>query len=282
MTRAVGDLSSLAIEPGVSRTPIRLGMPQLNHVGLSESWLFRHAGHLHWTAVAGVLGTETHDIRDARGERLYAAFLSARVDGRRFGDVGENDVLDGLHRLTAFAPPYAASEWILHDPAHPTADPVARIELLSAFIRRTAGTDNRHVAKSLPQSDPRSVYGRPLIQRQRQAHRAVRPMALAPEVRLAYPICPSVDLNGAGFLYFAALLDIVKRGEARIPGTLARSFERYIAYYGNENDDATLDVASGRGPAPALAFARPGRTVTTSVTPAGGARLLARSILSVR
>lgn len=276
MTRAAGDLTAMAVEPGGCRTPIRLGMPQLTHLGLSEAWLLRHAGHLHWTAVADVLGTDTHEIRDERGARLYAAFLSARVEGLHFNEVGENDLLDGLHRLTAFAPPYAASEWVLHDAAHP--EPVARVELLSAFVRRKAGSDNRQVAKSIPAADPRAVHGTPLIQSLRQAHRAARGAAARPEVRFDYRVCPGLDLNGAGFLYFAAMLDIVKRAEARLPGTLAPRFERHVAYFGNENGDATLGVALGAGPAERPGW---GRVLTTDITAAAGDRLLARSILAL-
>jgi len=61
------------------RSTVRVGMPHLNAGGLSESWLFRHAGDQHWQAIGALSGTTTEHLKTELGARLYPTFLAVRA-----------------------------------------------------------------------------------------------------------------------------------------------------------------------------------------------------------
>src|SRR4026208_1904067 len=52
-----------------------VGMPQLGPYGLSENWLLRHFGDIHWRLISESLGTRSADLFDEDGNRLYASFI---------------------------------------------------------------------------------------------------------------------------------------------------------------------------------------------------------------
>src|SRR5262249_52813552 len=56
------------------RRAYNLNMPQMALGGLSESWLFKELGDVHWSLIASGLGGPSHALQDATGERLYATF----------------------------------------------------------------------------------------------------------------------------------------------------------------------------------------------------------------
>ena len=258
-----------------------LGMPELNYCGLSESWLVRRAGHMHWDLMARTLRVPTHQIVDQDGERLYAAFLSVQVDATGLVTVGENDAVDAVHTLQAFSPPYAVSETTLFRADHPGAGYLAKVTLLSTFIRRAAAGDNRQVAKSIPRASTGATFGQASIHALRRQHRALRAAPAVSGDRFDYAICPELDLNGAGFLYFAAFVDIAKRAEARFAPVdhavrSGRHAQRLIAYYGNENADAQLAVSVSDKVA---GDAEQQCSFATDIAADRGQRLLARSIL---
>src|SRR6267154_1272196 len=63
--------------PDVSK--LCVGMPHMNAGGLSENWLFRHAGDQLWQAIGARWGGTTDDLRSESGARLYPTFLAVRA-----------------------------------------------------------------------------------------------------------------------------------------------------------------------------------------------------------
>src|SRR5688572_29514621 len=53
-------------------------MPQMGPYGLSENWLLRHLGDVHWGIICDALGRHSRDMVDRDNNRLYASF--ARVN----------------------------------------------------------------------------------------------------------------------------------------------------------------------------------------------------------
>ena len=56
-------------------------LPQTDATGLSENWLFKHCGEMHWDhlcAAMGVSGVNSQDMRDDAGKRLYPTFVAIR------------------------------------------------------------------------------------------------------------------------------------------------------------------------------------------------------------
>ena len=81
-------------EEAASHSKLRVGMPHLNAGGLSESWLFRHAGDQHWQALGARWGGTTDDLRSELGARLYPTFLAIRASyAEPLSAVRENDAL---------------------------------------------------------------------------------------------------------------------------------------------------------------------------------------------
>ena len=55
---------------------IEIGMPQMAANGLSENWLFRYCGDLHWQELCKSMGVLSRDLTNDAGERLYATFVA--------------------------------------------------------------------------------------------------------------------------------------------------------------------------------------------------------------
>src|SRR5262249_40970589 len=55
-----------------------LNMPQMAISGLSEAWLFKEMGDIHWHLITRNLGTSSSQLRDGEGHRLYATFTRIR------------------------------------------------------------------------------------------------------------------------------------------------------------------------------------------------------------
>src|SRR5262249_31853193 len=80
---AASSISGRGHEPGKSGTERRsyvLNMPQMAMSGLSESWLFKEFGDIHWSILAKGLQRPSHLLRDGNGERLYATFTRLQLD----------------------------------------------------------------------------------------------------------------------------------------------------------------------------------------------------------
>jgi chloramphenicol O-acetyltransferase type B len=57
-----------------------LNMPQMALTGLSESWVFKEFGDIHWSILAKGLQRPSHLLQDGNGERLYATFTRFQLD----------------------------------------------------------------------------------------------------------------------------------------------------------------------------------------------------------
>ena len=56
-------------------------LPQTDATGLSENWLFKHCGEMHWDylcAAMGVSGVNSQEMRDDAGRRLYPTFVAIK------------------------------------------------------------------------------------------------------------------------------------------------------------------------------------------------------------
>ena len=113
---------------------IRIGMPHLDAAGLSEGWLLRHAGDLHWEAIARRLRVDSDELCGPGDERLYPTVVALRARyGRPLAEVGENDVFDGV---VAVEPCGRACAYGRLE-AHAGGVPIA-LELLTTFALRGA------------------------------------------------------------------------------------------------------------------------------------------------
>ncbi len=226
---------------------IDLGMSQMAMGGLSESWLLKTLGDLHWRQIAEALGTPARDIRDGEGHRLYAAFARVRFRSNvPLASFVEGERLTFRARLACFGPGIFFSTVDVggEDGRHILA------ELMSSFVRRGDPASNAGLVRgqpslarcAAPALDTLPAFG--LGYQERRRERGTQRPALA---STRYDILPTHDINGVGLLYFAAypiISDICRaRAAGQDAGAAARisTVERDVCYFANADAGAPLE-----------------------------------------
>jgi probable biosynthetic protein (TIGR04098 family) len=210
------------------RTPrhLRLGMPHLDVGGLSENWLFRHAGELHWEEISRRLGVASDEIRAEQDERLYPTVVALRARYEApLAAVGENDVLDAFVQVEPCGG--ACAHGIV---AAQVRERRFHVELLTTFALRHSGSAALRMALPAARLSARwrPVAVEPeLVRRAKAARRGTpladefwgataNPAALSPLGQVSYEPSPYSDYNGAGLLYFASYATIADTAERQL------------------------------------------------------------------
>lgn len=198
--------------PGLTRD-YPVNMPQMAMGGLSESWLFKELGDLHWALITDGLGVASSEMADANGDRLYPTFTRIRfrasVPLARFA---ENDTLRATGGIERFGSTYFFTNWMF-------AGSSGGIEatLMSTFTKRSAEKSNTGLLKGVPLIPDQCAI--PQCAAQPEFAVAFRQHRLANERPASfvsdYALNPPTDINGVGLLYFAAYPLIVDTCEAR-------------------------------------------------------------------
>lgn len=203
---------------------VRLGMPHLDAAGLSENWLFRYAGELHWEATAARLRARSDAIHNASGDRLYPTFVAVHA---RYSvplwDIRENDVahahvdVQPCGRACAHGSVQLA---IAGKPLH--------LEMLTTFaVRQGAGHLRMDVPAARLAQSWQVITGTPAIVSAARAARKGEPFddgfcgqwlarSGEPLDVSHYDPSPYSDYNGAGLLYFASYPTIADTSERRL------------------------------------------------------------------
>jgi probable biosynthetic protein (TIGR04098 family) len=247
LARALGRISpqlrSVDVPPtAVERRTYLLNMPQMAIGGLSESWLFKELGDIHWNILAKALGQPTRLISDSAGDRIYATFTRIQLQSScALGSYKENERIDidsGMSR-------YGAGLYFSEATANGATGSI-QARLMSSFSKFGATGSNTSLFKGLPELPPDcgipALSDVPEFGRDYQGRRAE---ALAPPIfECEYEMMPSHDINGVGLLYFAAYPMIDDICAARHAGrTYATSLStrcRDIFYFGNSDADDKL------------------------------------------
>lgn len=224
------------------------GMPQLCYSGLSENWLLKECGHRHWLAMAHSLGQPQPEFRDAQGCKVYAAFTLVRITDALLERVEEHDAfsIETLCQPAGRAQHYSQHALRVHGQL------AARVEMLSAFVRREQAGNNRSVVRAV-MATPHAATVQPelttaseaFVRRGRERRAGVFEDAVEARETVAHETvftpCPHSDFNGADLLYFSTFQALVDRAEwawmlsAGASGRPARLLERELVFYGNLN-----------------------------------------------
>lgn len=238
-----------------ARTSYVAGMPNLSYTGLSENWLLKACGDLHWQGLAKLSGQALPDFRDAQGNKSYAAFTAIRVREASLEALGENAAFSVSTQLMRVA---GARHFSTHELTHDGDGLGARraeVSMVSTFIRRQRERDNRSVVRAAfnaPADGPppaAAVEMGALAKRFRAGdwgrHLGLEQARHQGAHTAGYLPCPYTDFNGADLLYFANFQAIVDRAEWQWkrfeePPTVA---ERDLFFHGNVNLDETLELS---------------------------------------
>jgi probable biosynthetic protein (TIGR04098 family) len=218
----------ISIGQQISDTVIHL--PQTDATGLSENWLFKHCGEMHWDylcAAMGVSGVNSEEMRDDAGKRLYPTFVAIR--GRyatplsmvqmdqRFQTSGE---------LTHFGRAFFHSAVTFGN-----EETRFELEMLTTFVARNKNGLN-DLYQSLPPANlvynSRPLSSPPPLLKLSQALRHGEVMEYdflgyhftlsedSLDLQMSFEPSPYIDYNGAGLLYFAAYPTIADTIERRL------------------------------------------------------------------
>src|SRR5262249_29958709 len=127
-----------------------LNMPQMAMGGLSESWIFKEFGDIHWSILAKALKRPSHLLQDGNGERLYATFTRIQLDATcavaTFRETERVQFDASLSRYGAgiyFSDATASGE-----------SGVVRARLASTFSKADAPESNASLIKGVPKLPP--------------------------------------------------------------------------------------------------------------------------------
>jgi probable biosynthetic protein (TIGR04098 family) len=193
-------------------------LPQTDATGLSENWLFKYCGEMHWDylcAAIGVSGVNSTEMRDDAGNRLYPTFLAIR--GRYAMPLCKVQ-MDQRFQTTVKINNYGRA--FFHSTiAFGNEEARFDLEMLTTFVARYRnGLNDLH--QSLPSA--KLVYNStplrsspPLLKlSQKLRHGEMMDYDLAGyrfsvsendlNLQISFEPSPYIDYNGAGLLYFAA------------------------------------------------------------------------------
>ena len=193
-------------------------LPQTDATGLSENWLFKHCGEMHWDylcAAMGVSGVNSKEMRDDAGNRLYPTFLAIR--GRYATPLC--DVEMDQHFQTTVELNHFGRAFFHSSVAFKNEATRFDLELLTTFVARyRKGLNDLH--QSLPSAN--RVYNStplksppPLLKLSQQLRHAetteydfggyhFSSSENDLNLQISFEPSPYIDYNGAGLLYFAA------------------------------------------------------------------------------
>lgn len=227
---------------GRARRSYTINMPQMALSGLSEPWIFKELGDLHWQLITEFLKTPSRGIVDAEGDRLYATFTRILLDlPDTLRSVRENNPLDIDARLER----YGSSFFFGHHDLVST-NGRGRAVTMSTFAKYGERGENTSLIKGTPlMPDPEALpplADFPELGKTYRARRAENPETTLFECE--YKILPPHDINGVGLLYFAAyptIFDLCferSEGDGFLLGTSTLSKD--ICYFANSEPDETL------------------------------------------
>jgi probable biosynthetic protein (TIGR04098 family) len=247
LARALGHVSPQLRTEDVPPTPNErrtylLNMPQMAVGGLSESWLFKELGDIHWHMLAKALGQPTRLLSDSAGDRIYATFTRIQLRSScALGLYEENERIDIDSGMSRYGAGLYFSEAMVNG-----ATGSIQARLMSSFSKFGATGSNTSLFKGLPELPPDCIIpALPEVPEFGRDYQGRRAETLAPPIfESEYEIMPSHDINGVGLLYFAAYPMIDDICAARYAGRMyATDFStryRDIFYFGNSDTDDKL------------------------------------------
>jgi len=217
----------------------RLGMAEMGYRGLSEQWLMRRAGDLHWQLIAAAMGQDEAHFTCAAGRPLYAAFCTSRLRISR----PERPQLGGTLRLLGEIFSIGYSRLCSRQSLRMGGDEIGTIELISVFVGHDDPARNRSVVRRAPRvmaAPPAAPTALKLLAR-RAAGIAASPPRIAPDRHLLP--CPSTEFNAAGLLYFPSFVALVERADFECGASPDRLLtERSTVYMGNLDPGEAVGV----------------------------------------
>jgi probable biosynthetic protein (TIGR04098 family) len=222
-----------------------LNMPQMALCGLSETWLFKELGDIHWSMITGGLQASTSELEDEAGSRLYATFCRVCIESSApLSAFSENEeaVCDG--EITRYG------QGVFFSNIGFTGDNKnIRATIMSSFAKRRMPGSNVNLVKAglpvIPDECPIEkltelpTFGIEYNDRRNQAPGQ-------PLFERDYKINPYQDINGVGLLYFASyqsisdICELEYIGEGNRWAEETSTIKRDVYYFANSDINEKL------------------------------------------
>lgn len=191
---------------------LEIRMPQMANAGLSENWLLKEMGDMHWEMLSKGLGQPSSEFVDAAGNRLYAAFVRICYTLDPLSTFKENETLKMSGNMKRFED-YA----YLSNISGSCGQKTINAHLMTSFLARR-NNDNAQIARSMPELAA-NIIGRMAIAPSFYTEHRLLKKDRMPEIKsggytftitnkkiasIDHNINPHFEINGAGLLYFAS------------------------------------------------------------------------------
>lgn len=231
------DLSAVVGE----RRDYYVNLPQMAAGGLSESWLFKEIGDLHWSQISKGLGIPSSQVRDAAGDRLLATFTRVQVESAvPLTAYAENEPIAIEGKISRYG-----AAMFFNDASLSGEGKLTRVRVMSSFSKfgQTAMNISLQPAQPVIPSDC-AIPVLAALPEFAEDYRWRRSALLAtPLFECEYSIAPCYDINGVGLLYFAAYPMINDICAGRYAGRSYADFStvrRDVFYFANCAADDTV------------------------------------------
>lgn len=230
------------VRTGRAAAIFEVEMPQMALSGLSEAWMLKEIGNVHWKLISNFLQSASSQIKDQSGERLYATFTRIKWEcGGDLQDFHENDHLHVDARLSRYGASFYFSDQSLR--AGPR---VITAHAMSTFAKHGERGTNTSLVKGAPVLvQPTAIPAFDELPEFGKEYRHQR-AAESGEVifECEYEIMGPHDINGVGLLYFAAypmIFDIcTEKFEGKGFLRSHSSASKDLMYFANAEPDETL------------------------------------------
>ncbi len=252
-----------------------LNIPQLLSGGISENWLLKELGDIHWAMISESLDTRSDTIVDSNGERLYASFVRIQWSANEsLFSFKENDKIDIEGELSLYG-----NKMFFSDDHIVSGNKLISASLMSVFSSRKSG-NNQKLEKGKPLNSETAQLKKhkelPSLAKgffeaktflfsgsdekneennrnRLEFYNTEFLMESEPIYTKLYHVDPYDDINGVGLLYFASYSKISDKCERfyfqektlenkEIQNWAESSYciARDIHYYGNANANEEL------------------------------------------
>lgn len=188
---------------------IQVGMPQMALGCLSENWLLKELGDLHWDKLCHSLRRPSNDLVDSQDRRLYATFIRIRIElEESLKAFPEGDEINFSIDMSRFGRSTVQSTIAIAGKYS-----TGTATLLTTFSVRTSEGRNA-LMKSEPAGEYHDIESATDISAfmteyfDIRAEHGKRVNEVEPQSPAAYQINPYTDSNGANLLYFAAYQNV--------------------------------------------------------------------------
>jgi len=191
---------------------VEIRMPQMANSGLSEGWLLKEMGDIHWSLLSHGLEQRSSDFSDGSGNRLYATFVRLKYSLNCLSEFSENDDLILKSEIKRFG-----NSTYISDLEGSCNSKNISAQLMTIFSVRETG-DNSSISAGELKEHLNHIEELVHMPELFNEYRLLK-KNLIEEVKLGlvtfeldsevlfstiYQINPYTDINGLGLLYFAS------------------------------------------------------------------------------